>query len=104
MFYLLQVYALAAALVLVPAGVIMLGLYAWSEASAYAAAHLRIQKRRTSLANSAYEFANSFVNSRSSSRLPVPRRSLHTKFNELGMANALPTAGYDPHQSSIRSI
>jgi hypothetical protein len=67
-FYLLQVYALAAALVFVPAGLIMLGLFAWFEAKAYAAAHLRIQKRRTGVANSANVFANSFVNSRSSSR------------------------------------
>ena len=49
MLYLLEVNALVAAFVFAGAGLIMLGLFAWQEAKAYAAARRRMYQRITTL-------------------------------------------------------
>ena len=68
MFYLIKVYALVAAIVFSAAGLIILTLFVWYEAKAYAAGQLRIRKRLASFAN---PFANELVISRSFSRSRV---------------------------------
>ena len=64
MLYLLEVNALIAAFVFAGAGVIMLGLFAWQAAKAYAAAHQRIYQRIATLVTQPRVFANSFAISR----------------------------------------
>ena len=72
MLYLLEVNALAAAivtaLVFTVSALIILGLLAWRAAKAYAAAQYRIYKRVAGLITQSQPLANSIVISRSFSR------------------------------------
>ena len=71
MLYQLEVNALVAAFVFAGAGLIMLGLFAWQEAKAYAAARQRIYKRIATLVTQPRVFANSFAISRRVRELTV---------------------------------
>ena len=71
MLYLLEVNALVAAFVFAGAGLIMLGLFAWQEAKAYAAARQRMYQRIATLVTQPRFFANSFAISRSGSRSDI---------------------------------
>jgi len=68
MLYLLEVNALVATFVFVGAGLIMLGLYAWQEAKAYAAARQRMHQRVATFVTQPRLFANFFAISRNGSR------------------------------------
>ena len=68
MVYWLKVYSLIAALVFIPAGMIVLSLFAWYEARAYALARHRISKRLFSLLTQPQFFATPLAISRSVSR------------------------------------
>jgi len=68
MLYLLEVNALLAAFVFAGAGLIILALFAWQEAKAYAAARHRIYQRIATLITQPQVFANSFAISRTVSR------------------------------------
>jgi len=68
MWYLLKVDALIGAFMFFAAGLLILAMFAWQEAKAYAAARYRIYKRLTTLVAQPHFFANSFAISRSISR------------------------------------
>jgi hypothetical protein len=68
MWYLLKVDALIAVFVFAGAGLFMLALLAWQQATAYAAAGHRIYKRLATLIAQPQFFASSFAISRSFSR------------------------------------
>ena len=68
MFYWLKVYSLVAALVFAPASLIILSLFVWYEAKAYAPARHRIYKRLSNLIAPSQFFATSLAISRSVSR------------------------------------
>jgi len=68
MWYLMKVDALIAAFVFAGAGLLILTLFAWQEARAYATARHRIYKRLTTLLTEPQVFASSFAISRSFSR------------------------------------
>ena len=69
MWYLLKVDALIGAFVFSGAGLIVLAMFAWEEAKAYAAARHRIYKRLATLVAQPHIFANSFAISRTASRI-----------------------------------
>jgi hypothetical protein len=69
MWYLLKVDALIGAFVFSGAGLVILAMFAWQEAKAYAAARHRIYKRLTTLISQPQIFANSFAISRIVSRI-----------------------------------
>ena len=71
MLYLLEVNALVAAFVFTGAGLIMLGLFAWQEAKAYAAARQRMYQRIATLVTQPRVSANSFASSRRVRELTV---------------------------------
>ena len=71
MWYLLEVNALVAAFVFAGAGLIMLGLFAWQEAKAYAAARQRMYQRIATLVTQPRVSANSFASSRRVRELTV---------------------------------
>ena len=71
MWYLLEVNALVAAFVFAGAGLIMLGLFAWEEAKAYAAARQRMYQRIATLVTQPRVSANSFASSRRVRELTV---------------------------------
>ena len=71
MLYLLEVDALVAAFVFAGAGLIMLGLFAWQEAKAYAAARQRMYQRIATLVTQPRVFANSFAKTRRVRELTV---------------------------------
>jgi len=71
MLYLLEVNALVAAFVFAGAGLIMLGLFAWEEAKAYAAARQRMYQRIATLVTQPRVSANSFASSRRVRELTV---------------------------------
>jgi len=71
MLYLLEVDALVAAFVFAGAGLIMLGLFAWQEAKAYAAARQRMYQRIATLVTQPRVSANSFASSRRVRELTV---------------------------------
>jgi len=71
MLYLLEVNALVAAFVFAGAGLIMLGLFAWQEAKAYAAARQRMYQRIATLVTQPRVSANSFASSRRVRELTV---------------------------------
>jgi hypothetical protein len=68
MWYLLKVDALIATFVFSGGAMLILALFAWQEAKAYAAARHRIYQRLTALMTEPQIFANSFANSRGFSR------------------------------------
>ncbi len=68
MLYLLKVYALAASLIFAGAGVIIMSLFMWYEAKAYAEALYKIRKRVASLRTKPSRFANPLAISRVFSR------------------------------------
>ena len=68
MLYWLKVYSLVAALVFAPASLIILSLFVWYEAKAYASARQRIYKRLSDLITQSQFFATPLVISRSVSR------------------------------------
>jgi len=69
MWYLLKVDALIGAFVFSGAGLVILAMFAWQEARAYAAARHRIYRRLATLIAQPQVFANSFAISRSLSRI-----------------------------------
>ena len=69
MWYLLKVDALIGAFVFSGAGLVILAMFAWQEAKAYAAARHRIYRRLTTLMTQPQVFANSFAISRMVSRI-----------------------------------
>jgi hypothetical protein len=69
MWYLLKVDALIGAFVFSGAGLVILAMFAWQEAKAYAAARHRIYRRLATLMAQPQVFANSFAISRSLSRI-----------------------------------
>jgi hypothetical protein len=69
MWYLLKVDALIGAFVFSGAGLVILAMFAWQEAKAYAAARHRIYRRLTTLITQPQVFANSFAISRMVSRI-----------------------------------
>jgi hypothetical protein len=69
MWYLLKVDALIGAFVFSGAGLVILAMFAWQEAKAYAAARHRIYRRLTTLMTQPQVFANSFAISRIVSRI-----------------------------------
>jgi len=71
MLYLLEVNALVAAFVFAGAGLIMLGLFAWQEAKAFAAARQRMYQRIATLVTQPRVSANSFASSRRVRELTV---------------------------------
>ena len=75
MWYLLKVDALIGAFVFSGAGLLILAMFAWQEAKAYAAARQRIYRRLLTLVEEPRFFANSFVNSRNTSRVSISRRA-----------------------------
>jgi len=68
MWYLLKVDALVAAFVFSIAGLLVLALFVYQEARAYAAARHRIYQRLATLLTQPQVFANSFAISRNFSR------------------------------------
>jgi hypothetical protein len=68
MWYWLKVDALIAFAVFAPAGMIILGLFLWQEAKAFAAARHRIYDRLLTLTSQPQFFANPLAISRSVSR------------------------------------
>jgi len=68
MWYLLKVDALIGAFVFSAAGLLILTMFAWQEAKAYAAARHRIYRRLATLITQPHFFANSVAISRSISR------------------------------------
>jgi hypothetical protein len=68
MWYWLKVDALIAFAVFAPAGLIILGLFLWQEAKAFAAARHRIYDRLLTLTSQPQFFANPLAISRSVSR------------------------------------
>jgi hypothetical protein len=68
MFYWLKVYSLVAALVFAPASLIILTLFVWYEAKAYAPARHRIYKRLSNLITPSQFFATALAISRGVSR------------------------------------
>ncbi len=68
MWYLLKVGALIAVFVFAGAGLLMLALLAWQQATAYAAARHRIYKRLATLITQPQLFASSLAISRTFSR------------------------------------
>ena len=75
MFYWLKVYSLVAALVFAPAGLIILSLFVWYEAKAYASTRQRIYKRLSNLITQSQFFATPLAISRSVSRSDGPIQS-----------------------------
>jgi hypothetical protein len=75
MFYWVKVYGLIAAVVFAPAGMIILSLFVWYEAKAYAAARQRLYKRLSSLVTHQPFFATPLAISRSVSRSDGPIQS-----------------------------
>jgi len=71
MLYQLEVNALVAAFVFAGAGLIMLGLFAWQEAKAYAAARQRMYERIATRVTQPRVFANSFAKTRRVRELTV---------------------------------
>ena len=71
MLYQLEVNALVAAFVFAGAGLIMLGLFAWQEAKAFAAARQRMYQRIATLVTQPRVSANSFASSRRVRELTV---------------------------------
>jgi len=65
MWYLLKVDALIGAFLFSVAGLLILAMFAWQEAKAYASAPNRIYKRLATLVTEPQFFANSFAISRS---------------------------------------
>ena len=68
MLYLLKVDALVAAVVFSASGLILLALFAWQQAKAYAAVRYRIYARVSNLITQPQSFANPLAISRTTSR------------------------------------
>ena len=72
MLYWMKVYGLIAVLVFTPAGMMILTLFAWQKARAYAAARHRIRERLSRLITQPHFLANVLAISRSFSRSDAP--------------------------------